>query len=392
MGVQHSFVSTWDKQAKTVIPALKHSSKPNRDEAIALYNKCFNHGIPSIEEFNTIITEAAKTFNARPNVVNIQPKPDQKIIVVGDLHGCFQAVIQMFTRIGFPGRDETTGTDLIYLFNGDLVDRGGSAYQIVYVLSLFAVACPNHMFINRGNHESESFGMCTKRSGFNSRFMFEIEGKFPALYNRFEVFKPAVLRLFTSLQIAHSIPGGTFICHGGVPKHLELPEHVGEPASPYPIADLLSRDRHVDNFMDSPINPDEQWHNFVWSYDRNEDTARFASFNGYRTVVNSHTAVCFHNVRAFRRQPVSTKPGGDFKVLHMAMSREEYSRRRSEMKTTDDDTYFVVEIFTSPSNGGDYYVVELTPDSTGVVDSNPYTWNFEYMGTATDYQFVGTDE
>lgn len=61
---------------------------------------------------------------------------------------------------GFPG-DIVNNKRNVYLFNGDLIDRGGSGYQIVYALCLFLMVEPECVYVNRGNHESEMFGMST---------------------------------------------------------------------------------------------------------------------------------------------------------------------------------------------------------------------------------------
>ena len=68
----------------------------------------------------------------------------------------------------------------MYLFNGDLVDRGGSGYQVVYALSLLLITNPGCVYINRGNHESEMFGLSVQQ-GMGNKFMFEIQKKFPTV-------------------------------------------------------------------------------------------------------------------------------------------------------------------------------------------------------------------
>lgn len=63
-------------------------------------------------------------------------------------------------RIGFPG-EVVDGQRNVYMFNGDFVDRGGSGYQVVYMLAILTLADVDHkcVYLNRGNHESELFGM-----------------------------------------------------------------------------------------------------------------------------------------------------------------------------------------------------------------------------------------
>lgn len=71
-----------------------------------------------------------------PNMIELSPKPDERYIFVGDMHGCFETVIRLFIGdqaakiepLGYPGFNSNTRKKNIYIFNGDLVDRGGSGY------------------------------------------------------------------------------------------------------------------------------------------------------------------------------------------------------------------------------------------------------------------------
>lgn len=116
-----------------------------------------------------MLGEATKLYNEKPNLIELSPKPDERYIFVGDMHGCFETVIRLFigdqqTKIeplGYPGFNSNTRKKNIYIFNGDLVDRGGSGYQIVSTLALFSLLDPTSCLINRGNHESEMFGAST---------------------------------------------------------------------------------------------------------------------------------------------------------------------------------------------------------------------------------------
>lgn len=65
----------------------------------------------------------------------------------------------------------------VYLVNGDMVDRGGSGYQIIFTLCLFLITDPQTMHVNRGNHESASFGLSEDQIA--GKFMSEIAKKFP---------------------------------------------------------------------------------------------------------------------------------------------------------------------------------------------------------------------
>lgn len=117
-------------------------------------------------------------------MVPIERKDDENYIVVGDLHGCFEVLITLFEgnkknnvdAVGYPG-DVVNGKKNIYIFNGDLIDRGGSGYQIVYFLCLLAVQT-KCVYVNRGNHETEYVGL-SQDPFVGYGFMVELEDKFP---------------------------------------------------------------------------------------------------------------------------------------------------------------------------------------------------------------------
>jgi serine/threonine-protein phosphatase 5 len=62
-----------------------------------------------------------------------------------------------------------------YLFNGDFVDRGNWGVEVLLTLLAFKVALPNHMWMNRGNHETSAMN---RLYGFND----EIRQKFVLVF------------------------------------------------------------------------------------------------------------------------------------------------------------------------------------------------------------------
>merc|ERR1712062_276774 len=70
--------------------------------------------------------------------------------VLGDLHGQLDDLLLIFRENGMPSEENP------YIFNGDLVDRGPRALEITLIALVFQILLPNHVHINRGNHEDES--------------------------------------------------------------------------------------------------------------------------------------------------------------------------------------------------------------------------------------------
>merc|ERR1712146_825036 len=73
----------------------------------------------------------------------------EKVTVVGDVHGQLWDFHHMLSLTGFPGPGNS------FVFNGDFVDRGPWSVEVMFSLAAFKVAHPNHVFLNRGNHEAQ---------------------------------------------------------------------------------------------------------------------------------------------------------------------------------------------------------------------------------------------
>ncbi|CAH6719319.1 serine/threonine-protein phosphatase T [[Candida] jaroonii] len=121
----------------------------------------------------------------------------KKITVVGDTHGQFYDVLNLFKRFGKVSKDH------IYLFNGDFVDRGSWSCEVALYLYVLKVLYPQSIFINRGNHETNDMN---KTYGFTD----ECEHKYSKKI--FDVFAES----FGALPYASLINGSYLIMHGGL--------------------------------------------------------------------------------------------------------------------------------------------------------------------------------
>ena len=95
-----------------------------------------------------------------------------------------------------------------YRFNGDVVDRGSFSVECILLLFGFKLLYPNHLFVARGNHESETM---------NKIFGFEGEVKNKYSQQLYDVFA----EVFEYLPLAHLIQrendnGKVIVMHGGL--------------------------------------------------------------------------------------------------------------------------------------------------------------------------------
>lgn len=125
----------------------------NDDQDIPLFTEVYvkdlinematNNKRPSLIVATEIVKLAFDIFADLPNAVSIDNLP--RITIVGDVHGQFHDVLEIFKLNGFPSNDNP------YLFNGDFVDRGYEGMEIILSLFALKIASPNSIYLNRGN-------------------------------------------------------------------------------------------------------------------------------------------------------------------------------------------------------------------------------------------------
>uniref|UniRef100_A0A8C9GRV5 Serine/threonine specific protein phosphatases domain-containing protein n=1 Tax=Piliocolobus tephrosceles TaxID=591936 RepID=A0A8C9GRV5_9PRIM len=149
------------------VPKMK--DKIDREFAIEIFHYFLTtktYVLPSHMVFN-ILKKTLKMFdhNVKNSLINLDlsNKPeDTKLIVLGDVHGQLNDVLWIFNRFGLPASNN------IYVFNGDIADRGENATEIFLLLFVFKLANYDSVIINRGNHEC---------SYMNEVYGFRNEGK-----------------------------------------------------------------------------------------------------------------------------------------------------------------------------------------------------------------------
>lgn len=127
------------------------------------------------------------------------------VIVVGDTHGQLADVLYIFATHGPPSAER------VYIFNGDMVDRGSHSVEILFLLLAFKLACPQSVHVNRGNHEgSPDINERPQRHG--GGFAEEVRMKYGgALF-------AAAQQLFRVLPVATRLGSDCLVVHGGLPR------------------------------------------------------------------------------------------------------------------------------------------------------------------------------
>ena len=89
------------------------------------------------------------------------------------------------------------------MFNGDFIDRGSFAVEVIITLCAWKVCFPKNLYMSRGNHESKNL---------NKLYGFENEVKHKYCVKTYDLFSD----MFCNLPIAHCINRKILVLHGGL--------------------------------------------------------------------------------------------------------------------------------------------------------------------------------
>lgn len=152
-------------------------------------------------------------------IFNINIAQDEKIIIVGDLHGSYHSFIRIFTRLHILGvidfNNFIINEGYILIFLGDIADRGQYAVEIYYILSKFIIANNSNeklkIILNRGNHEDPKQW---ERETYS--FTKELISKFDKHYIFYEKMIDFLGNCPSAIVLNYS--GRKYwLCHGGFP-------------------------------------------------------------------------------------------------------------------------------------------------------------------------------
>lgn len=136
---------------------------------------------------------------------------------LGDIHGQYYDLLRLFECGGNP-------PDSRYLFLGDYVDRGKQSIEAICLLFAYKIKYPNHIYLLRGNHESESIN--------------KVYGFYDECKNRYSVkLWKFFCNVFNYMPVSCVISNKIICMHGGISNHLDKIENIKQISRPTEIPD-----------------------------------------------------------------------------------------------------------------------------------------------------------
>ena len=169
-----------------------------------LYELAWNGTLFTPLEIKYIMQKAIEILSNEKNVIYIS----SSITVVGDIHGQFNDLKELFSTGGMP-------PDTNYLFLGDYVDRGFQSLEVMILLTLMKIKYPNRVYLLRGNHES-------RQTNQNYGFHVECLKK----YNQSSTVWLYINEMFDYLPLAAVIDNKLFCIHGGLSPSIQKIEDI----------------------------------------------------------------------------------------------------------------------------------------------------------------------
>lgn len=192
------------------------------------------------------------------------------IAVVGDIHGQFHDLLELFKITGRPPWTS-------FLFLGDFVDRGQHSVEVITLLCLLKLKYPSRIFMIRGNHE-------TRTTNIQYGFSVECQEKFGDT-QAWQYFN----NLFDYLPMAATIDDKIFAVHGGLSPQIETLQEIEdinrfqEMQPEGPFVDLMWSDPGEEGFKGFVASTRNA--GYVFGKDMVD---RFLKVNGLEKILRAH--------------------------------------------------------------------------------------------------------
>ena len=179
-----------------------------------LVDKAFAVGIQEFADLTDNVTKMLKAEKRRVGNLTVTGKlvvtePEGEAIVVGDLHGDLETLMQILADSKFIDKmRKREKTFLIFL--GDYGDRGVNSVEVFYVVLKLKEAYPLNVVLLRGNHEGPN-DLLPSPHDLPMHLQRKFGAEWSLAYEKLRV-------LFDELCLAMLVKQKIVMLHGGVPS------------------------------------------------------------------------------------------------------------------------------------------------------------------------------
>jgi len=197
------------------------------------------------EAFTPLVEEATRLIckeNGRIGNFNIlgrliELKPQGEALVVGDLHGDLESLIDVLKGSNFTQK-MSQNRDAVLIFLGDYGDRGEYSTEVYYTVLKLKLLFPEQVVLMRGNHEGPEDLMASPHD-LPMEFQTKFGEKWTSAYAK-------IRELFSCLYNAVLVKERYLMIHGGLPPQAETIEDLAYAHATHPqqrfLEDMLWSD------------------------------------------------------------------------------------------------------------------------------------------------------
>ncbi|MEM3700723.1 MAG: metallophosphoesterase family protein [Candidatus Bathyarchaeia archaeon] len=167
----------------------------------------------------------------------VSVKPQGEVLIIGDLHGDLESLIQIFQQSGFLQK-MNQNPDALLIFLGDYGDRGEYSKEIYHTVLKLKLLFPSQVVLMRGNHEGPE-DLLASPHDLPLEFQMKFGEKWREAYTK-------IRELFSCLYTTVFVEERCLMIHGGLPTTaktlLDLAyAHKNHPEKPF-LEEILWND------------------------------------------------------------------------------------------------------------------------------------------------------
>jgi protein phosphatase len=190
------------------------------------------------DTFTQLVDDAARSLCKENGKVGnlsiigrlVKLKPQGEVLVIGDLHGDLESLVQIFKESDFLQK-MNQNSDAFVIFLGDYGDRGEYSTEVYYTVLKLKRLFPEQVVPMRGNHEGPEDLMASPHD-LPMEFQMKFGEKWEGAYAK-------ICELFACLYNAVLVEGRYLIIHGGLPYRAKTIEDLAYAHNLHPKQSFL---------------------------------------------------------------------------------------------------------------------------------------------------------